>query len=224
MAKYFEILFDITYLISINIMGYLLIKRSKDKEHFLFGIMALMLGLGDAFHLIPRIFATYYGDFETFSFFLGYGEMITSITMTFFYLILYKIYKLRYQKTENKPLDFTLIILAIIRIILSLLPNNNWANLEKPYSWIIIRNIPFVIIGIIMISLFVRTHKYKEHDMYSNMSIAILLSFGFYIPVILGASFYPLLGLLMIPKTLAYVWIIILGIKDNKKLALDNSI
>ena len=49
------------------------------------------------------------------------------------------------------------------------------------------------------------------------MWLAILLSFGFYIPVVLFADQYPLLGMLMIPKTLAYVWVVFMGYFDEKR-------
>ena len=37
-----------------------------------------------------------------------------------------------------------------------------------------------------------------------------VLSFGFYIPVVLLADSYILISMLMIPKTLAYVWTILI--------------
>jgi hypothetical protein len=49
------------------------------------------------------------------------------------------------------------------------------------------------------------------------MGLAVLLSFALYLPVVLGARFYPILGIFMMPKTLAYVWIIFMGFNDNKK-------
>jgi hypothetical protein len=43
------------------------------------------------------------------------------------------------------------------------------------------------------------------------MYLTIVLSFAFYIPVVIWASAVPLLGLLMIPKTCAYVWTVVIG-------------
>ena len=37
------------------------------------------------------------------------------------------------------------------------------------------------------------------------------LSFGFYLPVVLFAEIVPVIGMLMIPKTLAYVWVVLMG-------------
>ena len=53
------------------------------------------------------------------------------------------------------------------------------------------------------------------------MWLAIVLSFAFYIPVVLFSGVFPPIGALMIPKTCAYVWIVWMGYKDmkNKELA-----
>ena len=40
---------------------------------------------------------------------------------------------------------------------------------------------------------------------------------GFYIPVVLWADVIPMIGMLMIPKTCAYVWTVLIGYKAMKK-------
>lgn len=45
------------------------------------------------------------------------------------------------------------------------------------------------------------------------MSLLILLSFLFYAPVVLFSDTYPIVGALMMPKTVAYLMIVILGYK-----------
>ena len=42
---------------------------------------------------------------------------------------------------------------------------------------------------------------------------AILISFGCYLPVTLLCKKYPKVGLLMIPKTCAYIWMIVMGLQ-----------
>jgi len=219
MGIIFESLFDIIYLIGVIIIGISIIKNAKDFEHKLFGIMAIVLGCGDAFHLVPRIISIITNDFASHTVSLGIGQMITSVTMTIFYLILFNIFKIRYKKENTKTLDIIVYVLAGLRIILSLLPQNQWTAIEKSYTWGIYRNIPFAILGIIIIVLFINETKHKKEDTYSKMGIAIILSFAFYIPVVLLASVYPLIGVLMMPKTLAYVWIVYLGYVDTKKIS-----
>lgn len=116
--------------------------------------MSLVLGFGDAFHLVPRIFAAVNptGDYHVS---LGIGKLVTSITMTIFYLILYFVYCMRY-KYENKMLTVSMGVLSVVRIALCLFPQNDWIG-EAPVRWGVYRNIPFVIMGLIMVVLY-----YKE--------------------------------------------------------------
>ena len=95
--------------------------------------MAVVLGLGDAFHLVPRILAlNVTNGFRVYQNALGIGKAITSITMTVFYIILYYIYKNRYN-TSNKILDIIIWVLGIIRIIIGLLPQNQWTAKIQPH-------------------------------------------------------------------------------------------
>jgi hypothetical protein len=46
--------------------------------------------------------------------------------------------------------------------------------------------------------------------------LAVLLSFIFYIPVVLWAGRYPVIGMFMLPKTCAYVWAVSMGLRGLK--------
>ena len=123
-----ETLFDTVYLISVITIGILMIRKSKGNRQFtMFGIMAVLLGSGDAFHLVPRALALCTTGLENFTVQLGLGKWITSVTQT------------------------------------------------------------------------------------------IVLSFAFYIPVVLWADTIPMIGMLMIPKTCAYVWTVLIGYFAMKK-------
>ena len=53
-----ETLFDVVYLTTVITVGILMIRGCKGNAQFrLFGWMAVVLGAGDAFHLIPRAVA-----------------------------------------------------------------------------------------------------------------------------------------------------------------------
>jgi len=209
--------FDVFYLIFVISMGIYLIKiDDKKSDSKLFGIMAVVLGLGDSFHLVPRIMAlNTENGFEIYRTALGMGKAITSVTMTGFYLILYKIYKRRYDE-KDKKMDMTIYLLAGIRILISLFPQNRWLDAVQPMSWSIYRNIPFALMGLILIVLFYQKARENKDRAYKYMWLAITLSFAFYVPVVLWADKYPLIGLLMIPKTMAYIWVVVMGYKDYK--------
>lgn len=52
-----ETLFDAAYLITVITIGIIMIAKSgKNSQYRLFGIMAIVLGSGDAFHLVPRAY------------------------------------------------------------------------------------------------------------------------------------------------------------------------
>ena len=213
-----EPIFHVVYLTTVITLGLKMLINAKDNHYFkLFGAMSVILGFGDSFHLIPRIYALLTTGLENHAPALGFGKFITSITMTIFYLILYKIWKERFQINKSRNLDLTMYILAALRIVLCFFPQNQWFVNNPPVSWGIYRNIPFAIMGIIMIYLLYSYGRKNEDKDYKNLGIAVTLSFGFYLPVVLWASENFFVGMLMIPKTLAYVWVVLIGYKEFKQ-------
>lgn len=213
-----QTLFDAVYLFSVIIIGVLMIQRSEGNRQFrLFGWMAVVLGVGDSFHLIPRALALCTTGLESYTVPLGLGKWITSITMTVFYVLLYYVWRQRYQIKGQRVLTASVYFLAGMRIVLCMMPQNQWLSAEAPLSWGIYRNIPFALLGLLVIVLFY--HSAKEHGdrAFRWMWLTIVLSFGFYIPVVLWADTIPLVGMLMIPKTCAYVWTVWIGYSAMKK-------
>ncbi len=214
-----ETAFDIVYLITVVTLGIIMIVKSKgNKQYCLFGIMAVVLGVGDSFHLIPRAIALCSTGVEAYVVPLGVGKFITSITMTAFYVLLYYVWRIRYQVKGKNLLTASVYALAVLRVVFCLCPNNGWLTANPPLLWGIIRNIPFTILGIIVIVLFFMSARKNKDKDFRFMWLTIVLSFAFYIPVVIWASQVPLLGLLMIPKTCAYVWTVVIGFIAMKKL------
>ena len=213
-----ETLFDAVYLISVITIGILMIRGSKGERQFqLFGWMAVVLGVGDSFHLIPRAVALCTTGLENYTVSLGLGKWITSVTMTIFYVLLYYVWRQRYRMKGQKSLTATVYILACVRVVLCMMPQNLWLSAEGPLSWGIYRNIPFALLGLVVIVLFYRSAKKHEDRAFRWMWLTIVLSFGFYIPVVLWADTIPMIGMLMIPKTCAYVWTVLIGYFAMKK-------
>lgn len=209
-----ETIFDALYLsFAVAIGIFLFIKGEKESLVRKFGLMAIILGAGDAFHLVPRAIALWTTGLEANAATLGIGKLITSITMTAFYLILYYIWRARYQKSGVVGLDVSMWALAAARVVLCALPQNDWLSANPPLLFGILRNVPFAIMGILLIVLFAREAKRANDGVFRWMWLAITLSFAFYLPVVLFADQMPMIGMLMIPKTLAYVWIVVMGIQ-----------
>lgn len=176
------------------------------------GLASLILGCGDAFHLVPRVL-NYFVNAD-FTVALGVGKFVTSITMTIFYLFVYHISLLHYKVSENRKTTYILYGLATLRIVLCLFPQNRWLQNESDVTWGIIRNIPFVIMGLLIVVMYYQ--KRNEEPIFKNIWLYILLSFLFYIPVAVGASIIPMLGMLMLPKTICYMLILVAFYKRNK--------
>ena len=158
-----ETAFDAVYLISVITIGILMIRGSKGNCQFrLFGWMAVVLGAGDSFHLIPRALALCTTGLENYTVPLGLGKWITSVTMTVFYVLLYYVWRQRYKITGQNGITAAVYILSAVRVVLCMMPQNQWLSAESPLSWGIYRNIPFALLGLLIIVLFYRSAK--EHN------------------------------------------------------------
>ena len=204
-----EAVFCILYLIFGYIASIAMIIHANDSSlNLTLGVLTLVLAGGDSFHLVPRIINAFKDKYEAYEFYAGLGLMVSSITMTIFYILLYHACEL-IAALKNPGLNsnlfslmyYVLIIFAAIRIALCLFPQNNWFHKEGNQKWGIIRNIPFIIVGIIAVyGCFVANQI--------GMGIAVIVSFACYLPVVFFAKKKPMIGMLMIPKTIAYMYII----------------
>ena len=218
MQAIIETLFDLVYLVTVITVGIRMIRSSKRCSQFrLFGWMAVVLGAGDSFHLVPRALALCTTGLENYVVPLGLGKWITSVTMTVFYVLLYYVWRKRYQVKGQKSVTLAVYLLSAARVVLCMMPQNRWLEAQSPLSWGIYRNIPFALLGLLIIVLFYRSAKEKNDTAFRWMWLTIVLSFGFYIPVVLWADTIPMIGMLMIPKTCAYVWTVLIGYAAMKK-------
>lgn len=216
MQAIFETLFDVVYLSTVITLGVLLLKGSKGrKQYLLYGIMAVTLGCGDAFHLVPRAIALCTTGLESYTAALGIGKLVTSITMTVFYVLLYYVWRARYEIKEKTGLTAAVWTLALARIALCLFPQNEWVSATPSLAWGIYRNIPFALLGALVVVLFYRSAK--EDRPFRWLWLTVVISFACYIPVVLFAESFSPVGMLMIPKTCAYVWTVLIGYRAMKE-------
>ena len=82
-AGYFETLFDIVYLVTVITLGIRMIRNSRgERQYLLYGVMAVTLGCGDAFHLVPRAIALCTTGLEHYTAALGIGKLVTTGPIT----------------------------------------------------------------------------------------------------------------------------------------------
>jgi hypothetical protein len=206
----FEAFFDIAYLAFAPIVGSWFLIRAIETSNgnlIWFAVMAHTLGSGDAFHLVPRIAGIFANDNARFAGTRGIGKFVTSITMTAFYVILFLLWES--GKGAIPALRWAIGVITAIRIALCLFPQNKWSSDDSPFAWEIARNIPFTVLDAIICVAFAL--RPLPLDGLRLMPVAIAASFAFYAPVILFVKKHPAVGMLMIPKTLCYVWMIAMG-------------
>ena len=208
-SKLAEVIFDIIYLTSVFIISLILLLKSNSFTATLYGLMGFTLLFGDSFHLVPRIINSFNDKYNNIDFYIGIGKMTASITMTVFYILLWHI-GLIYFSLSLPASTIFIYLLSAFRIILCLFPGNKWIKGNASIKWSLLRNTPFFILGgIIIIFFFLNISSYS---VFNYMWLAILLSFLFYIPVTIFAKKYPKIGMLMLPKSCSYVWILLMGL------------
>ncbi|MBR6429293.1 MAG: hypothetical protein IKS43_06525 [Clostridia bacterium] len=207
--KYGESAFEILYLLFAITCGIVLIAKARSKTVRIMGAAALILGCGDAFHLVPRVLDAF-SDAD-FTAALGVGKLVTSITMTVFYVLLFYIWQRVFSRGAKPAAAAAVWALAAARCALCLLPQNGWLQNSTDMTWGIIRNIPFVILGGAVCAAYFKTRR--ENALFARFWLYILLSFLFYIPVAAGAGAVPMLGMLMLPKTVCYVLMLIVFLR-----------
>lgn len=208
-SKLTEVVFDTLYLVTVLIISSVLILNSNGTLTTMYGIMGFTLLLGDSFHLIPRIIKSYNNKYNNIDLYVGIGKMTASITMTIFYVLLWHL-GLIYFSVNLQAITILIYIISLTRIVICLLPGNNWIKEDSSIKWSLYRNIPFFILGAIVGIFFYL--NISTNSVFNQMWLAVLLSFLFYIPVTIFAKKYPKIGMLMLPKSCSYVWILVMGL------------
>ncbi len=211
MMKWVEAIFDLSYLFIVLIAAGVLYKTAEiGSLRWQYALMSFVLGVGDSFHLIPRVYAMADRSERDHTVSLGIGKFITSITMTLFYLFLWEIGKSHYDFDANTYFSMIIYGAALLRVLLCVFPQNGWTEKNPPLKWAIIRNVPFFVLGM-AVMLFYMIEAFKNGGNLSFVWIAILISFICYLPVVLFSGTNPKIGMLMLPKSCAYVAIVLMG-------------
>ena len=221
-----EISFNVLYLVVVWWLVAAMLRRlpqvaaaeQKIGRYFIwaFGLLAL----GDTGHVGFRVLAYAMGGLESSLNLggleiglVGLGALSTAITVTFFYVLVLFIWQERY----NQPLGWfgwLLIISAGVRLVVMALPGNQWNSVVPPQPISLVRNLFLTISGLGVAYLILRDAAKAGDRVFTWIGVSILVSYAFYIPVILFVQVAPLVGMLMIPKTLAYVAIAIIAYQN----------
>ncbi len=213
-AIIFEALFNVVYMFTVWGLVVLGITRAAkgglNRRRFGWLLVALVaLALGDSFHVIPRTWlavAPHQVSPET----LAFGNFASSFTLVFFYLAL-QFYAWRTFELEWDWKMWLMVAFALARLIIIFFPQNDWGNLRTP--WKFYRNIPFVLQGAGVVWLFFKNAPRlgePKSRWLRNVAWGIIVSFACYIATLIGTWWSPVWGVMMVPKTVAYIYVAVM--------------
>lgn len=216
MRAWTEIIFNLAYLLILLFLILAMLRRRKFLEPKdrqvgnLFITAFILLGIGDLGHVGLRALAFLQGQAiaeaqpgDT-SMLVGIGSISTGVMVTLFYIVMAIIWRRRFKKPYGW-FGILIILAGFVRLVMLALPQNQWSLIIPPQPWSLYRNIPLIIQGLGVAFLMLRDAIQTNDRLFRWVGISILLSFAFYLPVILFVQQQPLVGLLMIPKTIAYL-------------------
>jgi hypothetical protein len=235
MLMWIEVSFDTIYLIVVWCLVFAMFRRrsvvrpeNQRVASLVLNAFAL-LALGDTAHVGFRVLAYAMGDMATRVSFLGtqfgllgLGQLTTSITVTLFYVLMLAIWRSRFNKKYG-PFEHVLLACAVVRLLLIALPANQWDSLVPPQPWATVRNLPLLIQGLGVAYLILRDAQANKDRTFWWIGIMILVSYACYMAVVLFVQQVPLIGMLMIPKTVAYVAVCLLAYNKLYQAAIAES-
>ncbi len=168
----------------------------------LWGAATTILFVGDALHLIPRIYRFATGRTSAAE---RAGKTAASVTMTLFYALLW--WRAASLYGFDAVSATAVIALSSVRVALCLVPRSFSA--DEPSFLPLLRNLPFVALGAVTATQYGMLATATPAAL--AVALAIAASFAFYLPVAAFAKRKPKIGMLMIPKSCAYLAIAALG-------------
>jgi hypothetical protein len=211
-----EVIFNVSYLVVIwSLVVMMLLRQSivapKNQTIARRILWAFaLLALGDTGHVGFRVIAYARGGLEANPVLVGLGALSTAYTVTLFYMLMVDIWQLRFQKSLGW-FSWTLLGAGVVRMIIMAFPQNQWESIMPPYNWSLLRNAFLVVQGLGVMYLILRDAIPANDSTFKWIGVMIALSYIFYAPVILWSAVVPMLGMLMIPKTCAYIAVAVIA-------------
>lgn len=164
----------------------------------------LALFIGDLGHVGARLIALFSGDLDLNYVVLGIGTLFEMVGLIFVFMFYTDAWRVHFGH-QKSILFKVLISVGIVGLILFVFPQNQWTAPIAPYEWQVVRNIPWVIQGIMLSLLIFRDAKAADDKQLIRIGIYIFVSFFFYTPVLFFGELAPWLGMLMIIGTVIYM-------------------
>ena len=191
--KYIETIFSLCYIIILWWFAVKMLMLSWDNQKSVCIISAFMfitLALGDTAHVMTRIFNWH----------VGVGAILVAMMINFFYLFLAEVI-IEHTNSKIGAAFWCMAILLLLRLIVIALGGATWQTNQHPYPEYEIRNLLLIGIQVEVLLLLA-----QESDMLMDQIFVLtLISTICLIPTTFLIREFPLVGMLMIPKSITYL-------------------
>ena len=178
-----ECIFDISYLSTLLILTTkMFLRRGNNKEKHLITWMCFSLAVCDCIQLVPRMVLIVF-HWKAYSPLVdGIGFLSGAIGITLFQRILLEVLGCHYEKDIGFWHNVCNVLVAV-RMVLLLLPNNDWLHGGHNAIMTYLRNIPVFLLGAVVIYLLFMYSREKSHDAFRWMWLHDTLSFVPLVPI-----------------------------------------
>jgi len=226
LTVYFEVVFNCAYLVALyGLVAAMIRNRSRVQagEHgtaFWIVLAFALLLLGDTGHVGFRVVAYAMSGLGTVVTLFGkrvvlikLGSIATAWTFTAFYVCMLMAWRAHFKKALGAA-GWLLVCAAFVRSLLMLHPGNGWGSPGDPEPWYTLRNIPLIVMQAGLAFLILRDAAQQRDKAFILVGVMIIISMACYVPVVALVQRFPAAGMLMIPKTLAYMGIAVIAYRD----------
>ncbi len=151
MQTFIELVFSVTFISVMFYIGYTIFisDRKQGYEHLAYSAFAISISY--FIYLVPRILGMLINN-DGMKNVLGYTLLFKEIIVTLLLLYLFFILCNRYS-LNRKTLNYTMFSLAVFRIIILLLPYNDWVE-KRNVLLNILAYLPFLAMGVLLVLLY----------------------------------------------------------------------
>ena len=166
--------------------------------------------LGEAYRLIPHIIWAIAPRAQQPDA-LGTARLVCYLTTAGFFLLL-ELYRQqrvgRAETAKGRRTENLMFVLFGVAAAVCFVRFNEWMSGESPWFWLLLRNFLLTVMGVLTICLWAKTAK---NDLaFRHLPLALCLVILFYLPAVCLEPLVPEITVLMIPRTMAMIWVMVI--------------
>ena len=199
----------VAYLVTLFVIGLWAWRQERSGARVLAGAVFVFL-LGEAFRLIPHIIWAIAPRTEQPDA-LGTGRIVSYLSTAGFFLLLELYRQQRVGKAatvKGRRAENAVFVLFGAAAAVCFVRFNEWMSGDSPLFWLLVRSFLLAAMAVLAICLWAKTAK--DDRILRHLPLALTLMIAFYLPAACMEKQVPGITALMIPRTLAMIWAVVI--------------